>query len=125
MRLLLPLVLGCAFLPGLVPGPRAGLSALPPSPFRVLYWAPLPPLPLAHVAAGYSLVGAPIAFFAFGLTLARTPLAPDRDVWAAVALRLGLSPLLLLATTPFVAVPRAFLVQASMATSLSSLSFAG
>jgi malonate transporter len=65
------------------------------------------------------------AFFALGLVLARVPLTPDRDTWAALVIRLGLSPVLLLAATPFLAVPRPFLVQAGMATGLNTLSFAG
>jgi predicted permease len=83
------------------------------------------PHALAHVASTWALVSAPLAFFAFGIVIARAPIAPDGDVWAAVLLRVGLSPLLLLATTPFVAIPRAFVLQASMATGLSTLSFAG
>jgi predicted permease len=65
------------------------------------------------------------AFFALGLILARVPLRPDRDTYAALVIRLGLSPVLLLSMTPFLAVPRPFLVQAGMATGLNTLNFAG
>jgi predicted permease len=81
-----------------------------------------------HVASllGHAAVVTAIpAFFAFGLVLARVPVAPDRDVWAALALRLLVSPLLLLVAGLAVDVPRAFFLQAAMATGLSTLSFAG
>jgi hypothetical protein len=86
--------------------------------------APRPPGSSSAVA--WLAVGAAVAgFFGLGLILARVPLAPDRDVCAALAIRLGLSPALLLAATPFLAVPRPFLLQAGMATGLNTLSFAG
>ena len=40
------------------------------------------------------------AFFALGLILSRVPLRPDRDTYAALVIRLGLSPVLLLSMTP-------------------------
>jgi predicted permease len=83
------------------------------------------PVGLAHAASLFVVATAVPAFFALGLTLARVPLRPDRDLWAALSLRLGLSPLLLLGASAFVAVPRAFLVQAAMATGLNTLTLAG
>ena len=93
-----------------------------------LAWAvsglPRPP-GTASLSAWLAPVVALPAFFALGLILSRVPLRPDRDTYAALVIRLGLSPVLLLSMTPFLAVPRPFLVQAGMATGLNTLSFAG
>ena len=80
---------------------------------------------LSSTAGWIALATAGPAFFAFGIILANAPKRPDRDTFAALGLRLGLSPALLLATTPFVFVPRPFLLQAGMATGLSTLTMAG
>ena len=61
------------------------------------------------------------AFLALGLTLGNLNLRPDRDVGAALALRLVLSPALLLGASVVIHVPEAFLIQAGMATGLNTL----
>ena len=61
------------------------------------------------------------AFLALGLTLGNLNLKPDRDVGAALALRLVLSPALLLGASLVIHVPEAFLIQAGMATGLNTL----
>jgi malonate transporter len=62
------------------------------------------------------------AFVALGLTLGSLNLRPDRDVGAALVLRLGLSPALLIGASLVIHVPEAFLIQAGMATGLNALS---
>ena len=76
---------------------------------------------LGHPARSLALFAAFPAFLALGLTLGSLDLRPDRDVGAALVLRLGLSPALLLAASLAIHVPEAFLVQAGMATGLNTL----
>jgi malonate transporter and related proteins len=64
------------------------------------------------------------AFVAFGFVTARSRLVPDTDVAAAVLLRLGASPALLAGAALLVPMPRAFLLQAGMATGLNTLTMA-
>jgi predicted permease len=78
-------------------------------------------LGLGHAARSLALFAAFPAFLALGLTLGGLDLRPDRDVGAALVLRLGLSPALLLAASLVIHVPEAFLVQAGMATGLNTL----
>ena len=85
---------------------------------------PTPPPSAAHAVTWLLIATAAPAFFAFGLVLARAPLAPDRDVAAAVGLRMAASPVLLAAAATLVYVPRAFVLQAGMATGINTLALA-
>ena len=76
---------------------------------------------LGGPARTIALISAFPAFLALGLTLGNLNLRPDRDVGAALVIRLGLSPALLLAASLVIHVPEAFLVQAGMATGLNTL----
>jgi predicted permease len=76
---------------------------------------------LGNPARWIALASAFPAFVALGLTLGSLNLRPDRDVVAALVLRLGLSPALLLGASLVIHVPEAFLIQAGMATGLNTL----
>jgi predicted permease len=76
---------------------------------------------LGYPARWLAVASAFPAFLALGMTLGSLDLRPDRDVGAALVLRLGLSPALLLAASLVIHVPQAFLVQAGMATGLTTL----
>jgi malonate transporter len=76
---------------------------------------------LGQPARSLALFASFPAFLALGLTLGSLDLRPDRDVGAALVLRLGLSPALLLGASLAIDVPAAFLVQAGMATGLNTL----
>jgi hypothetical protein len=82
------------------------------------------PGPLGSVAQGAMIFTSFAAFLAAGVTLACVPLAMDRDVAVAVGLRVGVSPTLLLAGGALVPMPRGFLLQAAMASGLSTFSLA-
>ena len=92
-----------------------------------LAWA-LASLPAPATLSSFAQVGLVllsfVAFLAAGLTLARARVRLDRDVGVAVALRVGVSPSLLLAATPLVPIPRAFVLQAAMASGLSTFNLA-
>jgi predicted permease len=92
-----------------------------------LAWA-LAPLPaperLAHFSQSFMVGTSFLSFLAAGITMSGAPLALDRDVAAAVTLRVGVSPTLLLAAATVVHVPRGFLVQAAMASGLSTFNLA-
>jgi predicted permease len=79
------------------------------------------PARLLDVAQVVIVVGAIPAFFGFGLVLARTSLVPDGTVGAALVTRLVIAPSLLLAAGTLVAMPRAFVLQAGMATGMNVL----
>jgi predicted permease len=76
---------------------------------------------LLHVAQLGVVAGAFPAFFAFGLVLARTSLVPDGVVGTALATRLLIAPGLLVGASSLVAMPRAFVLQAGMATGMNVL----
>ena len=76
---------------------------------------------LGEIAQWAAVATAFPAFLALGLTLGSLDLRPDRDVGAAIVLRLGLSPALLLGASLVIHVPDAFLVQAGMATAITTL----
>jgi predicted permease len=79
------------------------------------------PARLLDAAQFVIVAGAIPAFFGFGLVLARTSLVPDGTVGAALLTRLVIAPGLLLATGAVVAMPRAFVLQAGMATGMNVL----
>jgi len=79
------------------------------------------PARLLDVAQVVIVAGAIPAFFGFGLVLARTSLVPDGTVGAALATRLVIAPGLLAAAGTLVAMPRAFVLQAGMATGMNVL----
>lgn len=85
------------------------------------------PVPAALVTAGrtVTLVSALPVMGAVGMVLAAAPLRPDRHLGSALAIRLGLSPALLALAALVVEVPRAFVVQAGMATGVNALMMAG
>ncbi len=68
------------------------------------------PATLSSFAQGGLVLLSFVAFLAAGLTLARARVRLIRDVGVAVALRVGVSPSLLLAATPLVPIPRAFVL---------------
>jgi predicted permease len=96
---------------------------LGPTALGLIYGAAGGPVParLLDVAQVVVVVGAIPAFFGFGLVLARTSLAPDGTVGAALATRLVIAPSLLIAAGTVVAMPKAFVLQAGMATGMNVL----
>ncbi len=83
------------------------------------------PHPLVEAGRALTLGSSLPVMAALGLVLAWAPLRPDRHLGSALAIRLGLSPALLGLAALVVDVPRAFLVQAGMATGVNALMMAG
>ena len=82
------------------------------------------PAGLAQVSQSAMIFTSFASFLAAGITLACVPLGLDRDVAVAVGLRVGVSPTLLLVGGALVPMPRGFVLQAAMASGLSTFSLA-
>jgi predicted permease len=115
---------------------RAFLSRNPPllaSIAGLIAPASLAPDVLVHVSRGLVFAMLPLGFFAVGVTLAaeaedgraRFPPRLTPAIGAALGLRLGLAPLLLLAiAAPFIDLPAAYLLLAAMPAGLNGITVA-